>query len=344
MRLRSPYAREDDATRATEAYLESAENSISPPIHRLKAYVQYARLLADFSHLFTLPRLTSLEAYERVLDLISQCIWLGSTVLSRYTGQDLEVVSKAVSDAVAAAIAAGGCIKAIEWFDAGRSIIWSQVLQLFTPLEDLRRAHPALADELDRVSKALYRSGSASSSSTPLQFHNVRRPLGLPLQNSHSLALEYTNLVQQTRKLEGFEDFLRPKTFAQLSLACTDGPVVIVHVHELHCDALVLHSAGKVEHVPLRKLSYDDAKSLKTCLWTYLRSRGLMDRTGDSRDVEDVEEGREAGADDEEGADDLCEILGDLWTAVVRPIMQVVHDEAQVSLCAEYYCYTFLTS
>ena len=118
----------------------------------------------------------------------------------------------------------------------------------------------------------------------------------------------------------------------------------IVHVHELQCDALVLHSTGKVEHVPLPNFPYDDAESLKARLWTYLRSHGLMDQAGDSRDVEDVEEGREAGADDEEGADDLCEILGDLCKAVVQPVMQVVHGVAQVNLCAEYYCYTFLTS
>ena len=122
-------------------------------------YVQYAHLFADSSHLFTSPpRLTPLQAHERTLDLIPQCIWLGNTVRSRYTGPDLEVVSKAARDAIATAIAAGEYTQAIEWFEAGRSIIWSQVTQLFTPLEDLRlrRAHPTLADELDRISKALY--------------------------------------------------------------------------------------------------------------------------------------------------------------------------------------------
>jgi hypothetical protein len=59
-----------------------------------------------------------------------------------------------VSDA-AAATHFGKFGLALEWLEQSRSIVWGQMLQLRTPLENLRQRHPYEADELEKISRAL---------------------------------------------------------------------------------------------------------------------------------------------------------------------------------------------
>jgi hypothetical protein len=72
-----------------------------------------------------------------------------------------------VRAAAAAAIAADDYEKALEWPEQGRSIIWGQVLSLCTPVDDLKRGYPALADELIRLSTLLETVSLRSSIKAP---------------------------------------------------------------------------------------------------------------------------------------------------------------------------------
>ncbi|WP_169734132.1 CHAT domain-containing protein [Hamadaea tsunoensis] len=59
-----------------------------------------------------------------------------------------------------------------------------------------------------------------------------------------ALAREWDGLVEQVRRLDGFEDFLEPPPLATLREAAAEGPVVIVNVSRWRCDALVVTTAG----------------------------------------------------------------------------------------------------
>ncbi|KAI0083142.1 CHAT domain-containing protein [Irpex rosettiformis] len=321
-RLRSPHAHADDATRAMEAFLEAMQHLTSHPLERLRACGQYAELLAEFSHLFTTPpRLTLLEAWKHAISLVPQCIWLGNNVRGRYTSEELSTVTFNVGNAATAAITAGEYGLALEWLETGRAVVWSQVLQLRTPLDDLQRLHPQLADRLHHVSHALELAASGSPPvSTEAQLPSSSPDIQVP--SSHSYALEYDKLISTIRELEGFEDFLRPKTLSQLARACASGPVVVINVHESRCDALVLCRAGDVVPVPLPELSLVRAMGIQKYLWDLLRAKRFLNRCrGDLQDEDDERGGR---VTEMEPPDMMRKVLADLWNWVVKPIMDVV--------------------
>ncbi|KAI0085866.1 CHAT domain-containing protein [Irpex rosettiformis] len=321
-RLRSQYAHADDALHAMEAFLEAMQHTTSHSLERLQASRRYGRLLSQSSHLFTTPpKFTLLECYKLALDLIPRCIWLGNDVRGRYTSEELQVVGETVGDAVVAAITAEEYGLAVEWLEAGRAVVWSQVLQLRTPLDDLQQHHPQLAHDLHRVSQALEHAASPASSSLSIPT-DVPHTLDSQAQSSHGYALEYEKLIAQVRELKGFENFMQPKKMVELTDACASGPVVVINVHEARCDALILCRAGDVVHVPLPDFSLVDAMVTQRLLWDTLRAKRLLNRCrGDMRDGDDDRGGRVTAMDP---PDLMRIILADLWTLVVKPIMDVV--------------------
>lgn len=254
----------------------------------------------------------------------------GHTPPSRYTSKELQTVTEVVGDAVAAAITAGEYGRALEWVETGRAVVWSQVLQLRTPVDNLRYLHPQLAEDFLCVSQALQHTASSAlpaSSNT----RATKSSLGSNAQSSHGYALEYDKLITQIRKLEDFKSFLLPKTLSQLSKACVAGPIVLINVHHSRCDALVLCRARDVVHVPLPEFSLLHAKLLQTWLWDFLARSNLLSRwRGDLRDEYKVEE-RGGRVTAKEAPDILRELLAMLWAKVVKPIMDVVLTLVMVS-------------
>ena len=62
-----------------------------------------------------------------------------------------------------------------------------------------------------------------------------------------ALAREWDTLVDKVRNA-GFYDFLRPPRLDSLLPAAAEGPVVIVNVSELRCDALIVRTTGVTAH------------------------------------------------------------------------------------------------
>ncbi|KAI0083113.1 CHAT domain-containing protein [Irpex rosettiformis] len=327
-RLRSSNSQADDATHAMDAFLEAMQHQNSHPLERLRACGQYTNLLSEFPHLFTTPpRLSLLDGYKYALGLIPRCIWLGNNVRGRYTSKELPIIGAVINNAVTAAISAGEYGLVLEWLETGRAVVWSQVLQLRTPLDDLRQLHPQLADDLYHVSQALQHAASSPSSSlSPLTESCKTQPsLEGQAQSSHTYALEYEKLITQIRELDGFKDFLLPKTLSQLTDACVSGPVVVINVHESRSDALILHGAGNVVHVPLPDLSLFRATDVQNQLWDLLRAKRFLSRSRcemPHRDEHGEDRGGRVTAMDP--PDMMRKILADLWNWMVKPIIDVV--------------------
>lgn len=75
-------------------------------------------------------------------------------------------------------------------------------------------------------------------------------PAGL-VDRRMALAREWDDLVEQVRKVEGFDDFLRPPSLASLLPAASGGPVVVVNVSQWRCDALIVTKDGvRNRHLP----------------------------------------------------------------------------------------------
>ncbi|KAI0083325.1 TPR-like protein [Irpex rosettiformis] len=275
--------------------------------------------------------LTLLDAFKYALGLIPRCIWLGNNVRSRYTSKELPVIGAVVNNAVTATISAGEYGLALEWLETGRAVVWSQVLQLHTPLDDLRRLHPQLADDLYHASQVLQHAAISPSNLLPLltEPRKTQSSLEGHAQSSHTYALEYEKLITQIRELDGFKDFLLPKTLSQLTGACVSGPVVVLNTHSTRCDALVLSQPDHITHIPLPEFSRTHAVKLLGDLWYILDTRNLRGRFRDSEWYDDNRGQDKLG--DGGRHDPMFKVLGDLWIFVVKPILDVVITLATVT-------------
>jgi hypothetical protein len=67
--------------------------------------------------------------------------------------------------------------------------------------------------------------------------------------------------------LPGFDNFLLPKTWSQLTPAACFGPVVVLNVSSAQCDALILMlNVDNVIHVPLPGFTLEEAQGLQNSL------------------------------------------------------------------------------
>ncbi|KZT24327.1 hypothetical protein NEOLEDRAFT_1067707, partial [Neolentinus lepideus HHB14362 ss-1] len=151
------------------------------------------------------------------------------------------------SDAARAGIDSGNLNGALELLENGRSILWTQMFHLRTPVADLVELNPELAADIQQVGKSL------EYSSTKLQ--NER-----PHLRRH-LAVRWETLIQQVRQLPGFDRFLLPKTVTDLANSVDGGSCVIFTAAKDQCDALIFDQ-GQVKHVPLSKFNREKIESL----------------------------------------------------------------------------------
>ncbi|KZV65079.1 hypothetical protein PENSPDRAFT_690210 [Peniophora sp. CONT] len=299
---------------AVSSFLAATAQPFGAPFTRLDPAKKCVDLLT--AHPTFSPPGSLLEAHAHILYLIPELVWLGHSVNRRY--DESARLGNLVHAAVSAAIDAEDLQRAVEWLEAGRSLIWSQVLSLRTPLDELQEKYPKLAESLRDVQQQLqrlaHRRGTLPPDSDP--FAGIAGTVENPMASRHrELAIRYDQLLKDIRERDGFGDFLRPKKFASLfpsSPELMSGPVVFIHVHSSRCDAVVVSPDHLVTLVPLADLSLDRAIKLRT-LWTeQLKSHGVRMRavvqTSHSRD----------------NFTDLTRLLKLMWDWIVQPILQAL--------------------
>jgi hypothetical protein len=152
-------------------------------------------------------------------------------------------------DAAACAIRYGKYDEAVELLEEGRGVFWAQALQLRTSMVDLCDVAPELEEKLRRISFVLENGALRDMSKmSPDTSHTV---VSMEKEVSYFRRLneEWVATLEEVRRLDGFQDFLRPSRLSTLQSAATNGPVVILNASRTGCAALILTSSG-VQHVP----------------------------------------------------------------------------------------------
>ncbi|KAJ7207685.1 CHAT domain-containing protein [Mycena rebaudengoi] len=306
--LESCFQRLGDHADHQEAILHfaSAACSITGPAHvRFLATTNWAY------HTSFIKCPSSLEACEKALHLLPEVAWLGLSITDRH--HQICEAGSVVRDAAAAAIYLGQLEKAVEWLEQGRSVIWGQLLSLRTPFEDLQQKHSQLADELIFLSTQL-EGATTQRDELQLLASGSQQSLQSISNQAHENVLKRDVLLKKIRELEGFQQFLLPKTISELMPAAQKRPVVFLNVSQVSCDALVLHFSGRVTHIPLPQFTPDQVKTLTesvNCLM-YM-GRGNIDRLYGER------EGGSAGLEES-----FSYILGELWVRLVKPVLNAL--------------------
>ncbi|KZV61082.1 hypothetical protein PENSPDRAFT_314628 [Peniophora sp. CONT] len=291
---------------AYKCFIDAATHSSSSPFIRFESAQNCVDLLAK-DHEFSSEELL-LQAHSHVLRLLPELVWLGHSVSRRY--EESAKLSECVNDAVAAAIKHEALSQAVAWLEEGRSLVWSQILALRTPLDELEIHHPVLSQRFRAIQTQLQQSGHVR----PLESDDLRQTTGLvpnaALDNHRGLAIEYVRLLSDVRNCAGFENFLRPKPFSALlpSTELGDGYVVFINVHRSRCDALILAASGVVTSVALPDLSEDRALKLRSLWAKRLRDSHVRVRAA-------------VWSDSRENMASLARLLEFMWKWIVHPIL-----------------------
>ncbi|VDC05869.1 unnamed protein product [Peniophora sp. CBMAI 1063] len=266
------------------------------------------------------PRFSSKEAvlaaHSHMMAVIPEVVWLGHSVSRRL--QESSQLGKLVGDAVSTAIRSGLQFLAVEWLEAGRALIWSQVLSLRTPIDVLQEQHPGLAQSLRDVQQKLQRPAYDPEDPSSLNSDTTAGMLDLvtqaPADRHVQLVVEYERLLTQIRGHAGFADFQLPKRLPALlaTMEAVQGPVILINVDVSRCDAFVILPQGEIVLVPLPQLTLKEADALLE-LWRNRlsvcigRSRGMIQ----SR----IDEGYKSA---------FTLMLRRLWTCIVFPILNAL--------------------
>lgn len=203
----------------------------------------------------------ALADYREAVELLQLLAWRG---MDRRSGEEaLSRVAGLASEAAAAALAAGRPEEAVELLESGRTMLWSQLLDNRSDLRAIRAQNPELARELEAVRTAIDAVDSpVTSDITAAMTGGIPdltqvTPRVTDSGQRYALHTRWNALVERVRGLPGLAGFLRPTPLADLLPPPGTGPVVIINVSSLRCDALIVDSSG-VRCLPLERLSSND--------------------------------------------------------------------------------------
>ncbi|KAJ3541748.1 hypothetical protein NMY22_g3767 [Coprinellus aureogranulatus] len=222
--------------------------------------------------------------------------------------------------------------RAVEWLELGRCLVWRQLGDLRTSVDELLKHDRTLAEEIIGITGEL--EGLAAQKEVPKTSFDANQHYSAVLTSfSHSqLTDAWGYLQRRVRDTPGFEDFLLPKPCtALLQHLPASGPVVIINMGHLQCDAIALSAEldGPLL-IPLPNFSVAVADKYRKELHDSLVRHGLSARTTGL-----------AGPGKEMGA----RILQGIWKRVVKPIIDALgfsrsHSPSTAGLPRIWWCPT----
>lgn len=310
-----------DIKGAVAAYKLAASSITGPPSARLRAAINWAtasRRMEDQSE--------SLDGYKTAIELISRVAGMEYTIGLRHR---ILVDNPDLSNAAAATAFSLGKPKiALEWLEQGRCLVWNQLNNLRTPLDDLASFDSQLADDLSRISQSLENAGLRDESvliGTDADIMVEKMALQDEATASVKLAQEWEQLLEKIRDIPKFKDFLRPTRYCDLIARLPKaGPVVVINVHEDRCDTVALvPGTDDPPHIHLDQFSYEDAVRLLQVLRSHLSAHRAR-IVEESDELEPVNETRGVVPFVMIG-ETMEDVLRELWLGVVKPILNALN-------------------
>ncbi|QRW13800.1 CHAT domain protein [Ceratobasidium sp. AG-Ba] len=226
-----------------------------------------------------------------------------------YSFDNILQIGDVILEAAAVAIEHQEHILAFEWLEEGRAIVWKQILQLRTPLEELSLVDNKLATKIKNIARSLELAGQSQYSH--LDYSRISITQEQESRVHRQLAAQWEELLKQARSIPGFENFLLPLKFCDLVKAARSHTVVIINVHSRHCDALIIRpGSDQILHTPLPNFSHAKALELSSRMAASLNHS--KSRSAKRRPV----------FVEEHHVDHFASILTALWADIVEPVLE----------------------
>lgn len=239
-----------DNERAVALWQTMVESESTPPQDRIAAALRAVE---------GLRKMRNDENWNRICHIKKPAVRLLPQISSRALGQGdqqymLRVASGLATLAASATLNGGRRTEhALELLDHGRGIIAELQLGSRTDLTALRERQPGLANEFEHLRNIL-NTPVPTPDFTTLSNDATRM---LDSNERHKANLEFNSLVDKIRKETGFERFLLPPQAKDLKVAASSGPVVVINVNNMRCDAFLV-KRSRIDVLHLRDLRHED--------------------------------------------------------------------------------------
>ncbi|KAG1857354.1 hypothetical protein DFJ58DRAFT_840648 [Suillus subalutaceus] len=160
----------------------------------------------------------------------------GASVSSRHNAMKNFPNTLAV-DAASCALRSGDVCHAVELLEQGRTVIWTQMTRLRTPLDSLqtRGDHAvALMKRFRDLSSLLDKPPASHPEGSPIVAVEAEET------RYRRLVEDWNRAVEEIRKIEGFSRFLLPPLFSDLQDAARDGPIIVLIASKSSCDTIII--------------------------------------------------------------------------------------------------------
>ncbi|MBB4985865.1 MULTISPECIES: CHAT domain-containing protein [Streptomyces] len=255
----SRHGHKADRRAAVAAMRAAAEAKGSPVQERLfaaRGWAGEARASGDLDEALTGAR--------AAVALLREYGWAG---LDRADQVKSIQESKAMPrDAAALALETGQPELAVELLEQGRSVLWSSTLHLRTDLAALAAHDRDRAAELERIRTRL--AGDDR----------------LDQEERLRLARRWQRLVSEVQPLPDGTEFLGPAPFKKLAPAADAGPVVIVNISTIRCDAIIVLPGGGIEVVELPDVDVPGIDAIANTYLSHLDDAMAPDASWDTHE------------------------------------------------------------
>ncbi|KAG1825309.1 CHAT domain-containing protein [Suillus variegatus] len=229
----TPSNEDIDILDAAMIHLKTAANFVTGGLLvRLRASLRWVSLARERSHA------SLLEAYATSMQLLDAYMSVTASLSSRHDAMK-EFPRTLAADAASCALHSGDVGHAVELLEQGRTIIWTQITRLRTPLDSLQTCGDhavALTKRFRYLSSLLHKPPADHPVGTP------RVTVEAEATQYRRLMDEWNETVEEIRKIEGFSRFLLPPLFSDLQDAARDGPIVVLiaSMSMSFCDAIII--------------------------------------------------------------------------------------------------------
>ncbi|KIK33364.1 hypothetical protein CY34DRAFT_99712 [Suillus luteus UH-Slu-Lm8-n1] len=238
---------------------------------------------------------TVLEAYGTSMQLLDAYMSATGSVSSRHSAMK-DFPSTLAVNAASCALRSGDVRRAVELLEQGRTIIWTQLTRLRTPLDSLQtRGSQAviLMKRFRDLSSLLDKQHASHADATQVVDVEVAAT------QYRRVVEDWNGVVEEIRTIEGFSRFLLPPLFSDLQGAACDGPVVMLVASRSSCDAIIIIHQQPPTSIQL-PTNFENLSGLILALRQALK--------------------KEASPKGNQPA--LTKVLRKLWDFVVRPVVE----------------------
>ncbi|KAG2147438.1 CHAT domain-containing protein, partial [Suillus bovinus] len=231
-RFKHQHNREDfEDLNAAMHHLKAAVNLVSGGLlSRLRTSLLWVDVASQHSHA------TELEAYATSMQLLDAYMSTTASISSRHNIMK-DFPSTLAVDAASCALRSGDVCRAVELLEQGRTIIWTQMTRLRTPLDSLQTHGDHAVALMKR-----FRDLSSLLDKPPANYSegNPRVDIEVEETRYRRLVEEWNKAVEEIRKIESFSRFLLPPLFSDLQDAACDGPIIVLIPSKSSCHAIII--------------------------------------------------------------------------------------------------------